>query len=94
MPGHVLEHRSSEADAGRFVCSHHPSCALSGDKGYVYFRLPPGLPGAFMFVMRDIVLLDHCFFVPMLLLNFVYIQSHTSTVIDLCMDNLIGAVPY
>jgi len=53
------------------------------------------MPDALMFVMRDILLLDHCFFcVCMLLLNFVYIQSHASTVIDLCMDNITGAVPY
>lgn len=59
MPGHVLEHRSSGAGAGRFVCSHHPSSALSGDKGYVYFRLPPG---ALMFVRDERYLfVGHCF---------------------------------
>ncbi len=84
--------------SSRFICSHRPSCALSGDKGYVYFRLPFKLLAWNAWCINAhherYYVVGSWKFVPVLLLNVVYIQSHASAVIDLCIDNRTGVLPY
>jgi len=52
------------------------------------------MPGALMFIMREYYVVGSWEFVLVFLLNVVYIQSHASAVIALCIDNRTGVLPY
>lgn len=97
MSGHVMVSQqltSSGVKEGRFGFSHIFS-TLSWDKGYVYFRLPFTLLAWRFHVHRERYYVGGSWeFMPALLLNVVYMRSHASAVIDLCMDNRTGVLPY
>ncbi len=67
---------------------------LQGNKGYVYFRLPFKLLAWNAWCINvhheRYYVVGSWEFVLVLLLNVVYIQSHASAVIDLCIDNRTG----